>query len=109
MPQELEVLLEIRDLLQVIAEPALSERDKKLRTSLRSVVGSSDKRARAVQLMDGSESQSAIAKEAGLDAGNVSRLAKALAAERLSSSDEKCPRLLLRIPHTFFDTEGVDE
>jgi len=107
MSQEIELLTEIRDLLQVIAEPALAQRDAKMRSSLRAVVGSSSKRAKAAMLMDGARPQSAIAKEAGMDAGNLSRLVKALASAQLISADEKQPRLRLKVPATFF--EGVRE
>jgi hypothetical protein len=53
MSRELELLTEIRDLLQVVAEPALAKRDAKFRSVLRSVVGSSGKKVKAVLLMDG--------------------------------------------------------
>jgi DNA-binding MarR family transcriptional regulator len=109
MSREQELLAEIRDLLQVIAEPALAKRDARLRASLRSVVGGSAKRAKAVLLMDGTRTQSAIAKDAGMDQANVSRLVKVLAAEQLISSDARHPQLLLKVPGTFFDGESTDE
>jgi hypothetical protein len=56
MSREIELLIEIRDLLQVMAEPALAKRDAKLRSSLRTAVGSSGKKAKAALLMDGSRS-----------------------------------------------------
>jgi hypothetical protein len=73
MSRDVELLTEIRDLLQVIAEPALAKRDAKLRASLRTVVGSGAKKMKAVLLMDGTRSQSAIVKESGIDQGNLSR------------------------------------
>ena len=109
MSQEIELLTEIRNLLQVIAEPALAKRDAKSRSSLRGVVGSGGKKAKAVLLMDGTRSQSVIVKESGIDPGNLSRLVKALAAEQLISADEKHPSLLVRIPSTFFDGNDADE
>ena len=109
MSREIELLTEIRDLLQVMAEPALAQRDAKMRSSLRTVVGSSGKRAKAALLMDGTRSQSAIVKESGMDQGNHSRLVKALAAAQLISADEKHPRLLVKVPHTFFDEDSTDE
>jgi hypothetical protein len=93
----------------VIAEPALAERDAKLRSSLRTVVGGSGKKADAVLLMDGSRSQAAIVKESGIDQGNLSRLVKALATARLISADERHPKLLVKIPHTFFSRDDADE
>jgi len=66
MSQEIDLLTEIRDLLQVIAEPEIAKRDEKGRSSLRAVVGTGEKRAKAALLMDGTRSQSTLAKEAGL-------------------------------------------
>jgi hypothetical protein len=109
MSREVELLTEIRDLLQVIAEPELARRDAKLRSSLRTVVGGSGKKAKAVLLMDGSRPQSAIVQESEIDRGNLSRLVKALVDAQLISADEKYPRLLVRISSNFFDRGDVDE
>ena len=109
MSQEIELLTEIRDLLQVIAEPALAKRDAKLRSALRSAVGNSAQKATAVCLMDGNRTQSAIAKDSGIDQGYLSRLVKALAASHLISTDEKHPQLLVTIPPTFFDEGNSDD
>ena len=48
MSREIELLTEIRDLLQVMAEPNLAKRDAKMRVALRDVVGSSNIRPRDV-------------------------------------------------------------
>jgi hypothetical protein len=104
--QEVELLTEIRDLLLVIAEPALSQRDANPRNSLRAAVGRGGKRAKAVLLMDGTRSPAVIAKESGMDRGNLSRLVKALAAEKIISPDERHPKLLVRVPSTFFDGDS---
>ncbi|MBI3409695.1 MAG: hypothetical protein HY040_15245 [Planctomycetes bacterium] len=109
MPREIELLTEIRDLLQVMAEPELAKRDAKMRVALRDVVGSSNKKAKAVLLMDGTRSQAGIVKESGMDQGNLSRLMKALAVARLISADEKHPKLLVKVPSSFFDGGDTDE
>jgi DNA-binding MarR family transcriptional regulator len=109
MSREIELLTEIRDLLQVIAEPALAARDAKSRSSLHTVVGTSAKKAKAALLMDGTRSQSAIVKESGMDQGNLSRLVKALAAAQLIFADERHPKLVVSVPSTFFDGDDVDE
>jgi hypothetical protein len=109
MSRDVELLCEIRDLLQVIAEPALAKRDAKLRSSLRTVVGASLKKAKAVQLMDGSRTQSVIVKEVAIDAGNLSRLVKDLAAARLISADQKHPKLQVTVPSSFFNQDASDE
>ena len=103
MSRELELLGEIRDLLRVIAEPALAKRDAKLRSSLRAHVGGSGRRAKAVRLMDGLRSQAAIVKTSGIDQGNLSRLVRKLAADDLISADQKHPRLLINLPSNFFE------
>ena len=109
MSKEVELLTEIRDLLQVMAEPALAKRDAKMRASLRTVVGSSGKKTKAALLMDGTRSQFAIVKESGIYQGNLSRLVKALAAAQLICADEKHPSLLVKVPPTFFDGDNADE
>jgi hypothetical protein len=109
MSREIELLTEIRDLLQVMAEPALAKRDAKLRSLLRTIVGGSSKKAKAVQLMDGSRSQSAIAKESGLDSSDLSKMVKALAPAQLIALEEKNPRLLVKVPPRFFDRDDADE
>jgi hypothetical protein len=109
MSQEIELLTEIRDLLQVMAEPELAKRDAKRRGSLRDVVGNGSKKAKAVLLMDGTRTQSAIVKESGMDAGNLSRLVKTLAEQQLIASDQKHPKVLFKVPVNFFDGNGGDE
>jgi len=109
MSHDIQLLTEIRDLLQVMAEPALAERDKKLRSSLRDVVGRSARKAEAILLMDGSRVQSAIVKESGIDQGDLSRLVKTLAAEKLISADQKHPKLTLKVPASFFEQKDKDE
>ncbi len=69
MNEQTDLLREIRDLLQVIAEPALARRDEGLRASLREIVGKSKAKAGATLLMDGSRTQIVICKESGIDRG----------------------------------------
>ena len=61
----LDVILEIRELLGLMAEPAVAQRDAKLRASLRQIVGRSKPKARAICLMDGIASQSEISVSSG--------------------------------------------
>jgi hypothetical protein len=102
LDEQTELLREIRDLLRVMAEPALGERDKKLRASLSEIVGKGKRKAAAVLLMDGSRSQSEVRKESGIDPGDLSRLISALRAKELVKGDEKHPRLVISIPSNFF-------
>jgi hypothetical protein len=103
MDEQTELLREVRDLLRVIAEPALADRDKKLRSALLEVVGKSERKASAVLLMNGLRSQAELSKEAGMDRGNVSRLVTALRAKDLIKADEKHPELVIAIPRNFFE------
>ncbi len=78
MSKELELLAEIRDLLEVMAEPLMEKRHKKFRDGIRAVVGKKKNARGAVLLMDGTRTQAAIAKEAGVDTGQLNRLVKDL-------------------------------
>lgn len=107
MSREIELLTEIRDLLQLVAEPAMAKRDAALRAALRSVVGSSGRKAKAVLLMDGTRAQAGIAKESGLDKSDLSKLVKGLAAAKLIPDGEKHPRLAVKVPSTFFEEDDA--
>ncbi|MDV3252569.1 hypothetical protein DevBK_14610 [Devosia sp. BK] len=106
--QILSVLEEMRDLLRLIAEPAIAERDKKLRDVLRGLVGSAKtNKAKAVLLMDGTRTQAKIVEECGIDKGQLSGLVKALREAGILRSDAKQPGLALSLPPNFFDTPEV--
>jgi DNA-binding MarR family transcriptional regulator len=109
MSRDLELLTEIRDLLQLMAEPAIAKRDAKLRAALRDVIGGNENRARVIQLMNGTRSQADIAKESGYDKGSLSKLIKAMDAAKLVSLEDKSPRLLISVPARFFDKDYSDE
>jgi len=80
---ELKVLCEIRDLLLLMAEPQIAQRDKAMREQLRKIAGRSEKNIKAISLMDGSRNQAAIVKEVPIDFGQLSKLVKNLAAAKL--------------------------
>ncbi len=107
MDEQTELLREMRDLLRVIAEPALAERDKRLRSALLEIAGKSEQKAAAVLLMNGSRTQADLRKEAGMDAGNLSRLVAALRAKELIKADEKHPELAISIQPNFFENSEV--
>jgi hypothetical protein len=106
MAENTEILLEIRDLLRLIAEPALARRDERLRASLQQIVGASKQKAKAVVLMDGMRSQAAIKKDCGIDFGDLSRLVKALRGAELIGPDDKHPKLVFPVPSNLPDTVG---
>ena len=102
--QMLQVLAEMRDLLRLIAEPAIAQRDKKLREALRSVAGgATGKKAKAILLMDGTRMQSKITNECGINKGDLSVLVKKLKAAELLKGDPKQPQLTISIPPNFFE------
>ena len=104
MTEDTELLREIRDLLLVMAEPALAKRDQRLREALVEIVGKSKARTNAVLLMDGSRPQAVIKKESGIDQGDLSRTVKALReANLVAKGDDKHPKLVITIPPNFFE------
>ena len=109
MSEDTEILQEIRDLLRLIAEPALAKRDERLRTALKQVIGKSRQKAEAVVLMNGARSQTAIRKDCGIDDGNLSRLVKALRAAELIGPDDKHPKLVFPVPSNLPDSVGKDK
>jgi hypothetical protein len=70
----LQAVSEIRDLVRLLAEPAIAARDQELRSELRRIVGRSATKAKAVLLMDGSRTQRAIHRESALNEGHLSTL-----------------------------------
>ena len=105
----LKAINEIRDLLRLIAEPAIAARDKKLRDQLRQLVGNSKPKASAVLLMDGTRTQKDIHNETGMHQGNLSTLVKQLAKGKLVSGDGKKPKLAISVPANFFEGGDTDD
>ena len=95
---------EIRDLVRLMAEPAIAERDKKLRTELKRIVGRSKVSAESVLRMDGSRTQADIQRETGMNQGSLSTLVKQLKAGKLLADDGKRPGLAIQIPRNFFES-----
>jgi hypothetical protein len=102
----LSAIHEIRDLIRLMAEPAIAERDKKLRAELRRLVGASDPKAKSVLLMDGTRTQAVIQKATGFNQGHLSTLVKQLNANKLLAGDGKQPKLAISIPEDFFESEA---
>lgn len=102
--QMLSVLTEMRDLLRLMAEPAIAERDKKLREALRAIGGhATSKKAKAILLLDGTRTQADVTKACGIDKGDLSGLVKKLKAADLLKDDSKQPQLAISIPASFFE------
>jgi len=99
----LEELRRLGKLLEVIAEPAIAQRDAKLRDTLRRIVGSSAKKQQSVLLMDGSRKQAQIAAATSVNKGGLSRLVGELEDCGLLADGKKQPKLAISIPSNFFD------
>lgn len=112
MSEESELLKaveEIRDLVRLMAEPAIAERDQKLRAELKRIVGNSTPKAKSVFRMDGSRTQAIIRSETGINQGHLSTLVKNLANSKFLSGDGKKPKLAISIPANFFYAGERDE
>jgi len=107
--QLLSAIQEIRDLVRLMAEPAIAARDRKLRAELRRIVGRSDRVAKSVLRMDGTHTQRDIHKEVGINEGQLSTVVKQLKDIQLLASDGKRPKLAISIPATFFEEQETDE
>ena len=105
----LSAVREIRDLVRLMAEPAVAERDRKLRAELRRIVGSSARQSNAVLHMNGNRTQRDIHNETGINEGQLSTLVKQLKASKLLSGDGKNPKLAISIPPNFFEAGAQDE
>lgn len=102
MSEETELLREIRNLLLLLAEPAIAKRDESQRATLRELVGRSKAKEKAVTAMDGSKSRQVICKESGIDQGDLSRLIKILREKKLIA-DGDMPKLVIALPTAFFE------
>lgn len=98
-------ILEIRDLLRLMAGPAIAERDKKAREEIQHIVGQSEKKQSALMLMDGSKTQSDIHKTTGFNQGHLSTMVKQLSELGLLEEDNKKPKLKIFIPSNFFQRD----
>jgi hypothetical protein len=96
-------LRQMRKLLEVMAEPAIAQRDAKLRDALREVVGSSAKKQQAVMRMDGSRNQAQIVAQTSVDQGDLSKMLGKLEGGGLLADGRKQPKLSISIPSNFFD------
>lgn len=105
----LSVVHEIRGLMRLMAEPAIAERDRKLREDLKDIVGRSVLKQKAILLMDGTRTQVSIHQEIKMNKGNLSTLVKQLKDSKLLSGDGKQPKLAISIPSNFFENREGDE
>lgn len=101
-------ILEMRDLLRVLAEPAMAERYKKHSAEIRRITGDSGPKAKAAILMNGTNSQAGIVKIVGIHKGQLSEFVRSLGVANLLVGDPKLPQLLIKLPPAFFE-KGIDD
>lgn len=100
----LKAVHEIRDLIRLMAEPAIAQRDQKLRDELRTIVGKSAPRSNAVILMrDGELTRQEIIGKCSIHEGELSSLVKKLREANIATEVGKRPKLLISIPVNFFE------
>lgn len=102
----LEEVRRIRELLELLAEPAIAERDAALRAKLRAIVGTSQKKQKSVLLMDGSRAQKDIVSETSINQGHLSTMVSQLNEAGLLADGKKLPKLVISIPSKFFESNG---
>jgi CRP-like cAMP-binding protein len=100
----LEQVQQIRQLLELLAEPAIAQRDAKLRSQLREIVGSSPKKQQAVFHMDGTLTQREIVSQTSVNQGHLSTMVGKLDKAGLLADGKKQPKLVISIPTNFFDS-----
>jgi hypothetical protein len=96
-------VLEIRDLVRLMAEPQIAARDQKLREEVARIVGRSAPKAKAALLMNGTRNQAAIRAQTSINKGQLSTLVKELSKSKLLTGDPKQPKLAISIPLDFFE------
>ncbi len=96
----------MRKLLELLAEPAIAQRDAKLRDELRKIVGSSSKKQQSVLLMDGSRTQAQIVAQTAVHQGDLSTMLGKMENTGLLADGKKQPKLAISIPANFFDANA---
>lgn len=102
----LQTVRKIHDLLELLAEDKIAQRDAKQRAELREIVGSGVIKQNSVLLMDGTRSQSEIVRETSGNQGNLSTLVGRLHKAKLLADDTKKPKLVISIPSSFFESDA---
>jgi hypothetical protein len=97
-------IIEIRKLLELLAEPAIAQRDAKLRKALLQLVGTSETKQKSVHLMSGTLTQTQIRAQTGVNAGNLSTLVGKMNEAKLLTGDPKFPKLSISILPNFFES-----
>jgi phosphoenolpyruvate-protein kinase (PTS system EI component) len=98
----IELLRDIKSLLEVLAEPKLQEREKSARDILRRIAGRSEPKRAALLLMNGQLTRQEIIKSTQIDPAEMTRLTKAVLAEGLLTEKAGKPAVLVRSLNSLF-------
>jgi len=102
----LTLVQKIHDLLELLAEDKIAQRDSKQRATLREIVGASIAKQKSVFLMDGSRTQAEIRRDTSVNQGHLSTMVGKLNKAGLLVDDPKKPKLAISIPLTFFEHDA---
>lgn len=98
----LETVRKIYELLELLAEEKIAQRDAKQRAELRKIVGTSVAKQKSVFLMNGARTQAEIRKMTTVNQGDLSTMVGKLLKAKLLEGETKRPKLAITIPSTFF-------
>ncbi len=96
----------IYELLGLLAEDKIAQRDVKLRTALLEIVGTSATKQKSVFLMDGTRTQTEIRSVTSVNQGHLSTMVGKLHKAKLLVGDTKKPKLVISIPSNFFESNA---
>ena len=96
----------IYELLELLAEDKIAQRDAKQRTALLEIVGTSATKQKSVFLMDGTRTQTEIHEVSSVNKGHLSTMVGNLHKAKLLIGDTKRPKLAISIPPNFFESNA---
>jgi len=100
----LETVRKIHDLLELLAEDKIAQRDAKQRVALRELVGASVAKQKSIYLMDGTQTQAEIRRVTSVNQGDLSAMVGKLHKAGLLDGT-KMPKLAISIPANFFESD----
>ncbi len=96
----------IYELLELLAEDKIAQRDAKQRTALLEIVGTSATKQKSALLMDGTRTQTEIHRTTSLHKGDLSAMVGKLYNAKLLVGDKKRPNFSISIPSNFFESNA---
>ncbi len=105
----LKIVRKISELLELLAEDKIAQRDAKQRTALLEIVGTSTTKQKSVFLMDGARTQAEIQRATSVNQGHLSTMVGKLHKAKLLVGDTKKPKLIISIPPNFFESNAEAE